>query len=434
MTSAAAGAWSELLANAAYRRYLLASVIGSVCSWIFYTAQTWNFLESSGTAAAVAYLPMVLVIPVPIALVVGGILTDRRGPNATLVFAQAATAVTMASLALLESAGLLTFLPTILTGFVLGVCSGLGSVPGQALLLRVVDPRVVAKAFALSLVTTGIGRLLGGPIGGLVAEQFGVIPAFLIAATGIALATLLYLTLPKAAPLETSGAQISRRDLGDAIGWVRRMPAAMALIAVDATMAAVIYPYTAIVPVIARDLLGGGAADLGILISAGGVGAIVGGIMLAPIGRRLGQARLFLGGVVVAGAGIAVLGFSHSVVVSSVVAAVIGGASIGASVTSGLLLQTMAPPRLRGRVLALDSVLWNLVNPVSLLVLGLSVEQLGAGPVLLAMGCLTALSVATIALAHRPVLGLDVNAKGELTTGRLMRAATPTELAGPTTP
>jgi MFS family permease len=197
-------------------------------------------------------------------------------------------------------------------------------------------------------------------------------------------------------------------------------------------MAAVVYPYTAIVPVIARDLLGGGAADLGILISAGGVGAIVGGILLAPMGRRLGQGRLFLGGVVAAGAGIAALGFSHSVVVSSVVAAVIGGASIGASVTSGLLLQTMAPPRLRGRVLALDSVLWNLVNPVSLLVLGLSVEQLGAGPVLLAMGCLTALSVATIAVAHRPVLALDVNARGELTTGRAVLPVTTAELAGPT--
>ena len=141
--------------------------------------------------------------------------------------------------------------------------------------------------------------------------------------------------------------------------------------------------------------------------------------VLAPLGRRLGQGRLFLVGVVVAGAGVAALGLSHSALASAAVAALIGGASIGASVTSGLLLQTMSPPRLRGRVLALDSVLWNLVNPVSLLVLGLAVAQIGAGPVLLAMGVLTASAIATIVLAQRPLLHLDMDARGEVTAERV---------------
>ncbi len=405
-------------------------MIGSTSSWIFYTAQTWNFLESSGTAAAVAFLPMVLVIPVPIALVVGGILTDRRGPNATLIAAQAATAATMGVIAGLEAAHLLTFLPTLATGFLLGICSGLGSVPAQALLLRVVDRTAVAGAFALSLVTVGVGRLVGGPIGGVVAESLGPVPAFAIAVAGVATATVLFASLPHAEPLETSGAQISRRDLVDAIGWVRRTPAALALIAIDATLAGAIYPYTAIVPVIARDLLGGGAGDLGILISAGGVGAIAGGAVLAPLGRRVGHGRLAIVAVVLAGVGIAVLGVSHTVIASSVVAAIIGGASIGASVTTGLLLQTMTPPRLRGRVLALDSVTFNLINPVSLLVLGLSVEGFGATPVLAAMGLLAAVCIASVAVAHRPVLHLDVDAQGELSAQRVRGLPVPTEPSG----
>jgi MFS family permease len=196
-------------------------------------------------------------------------------------------------------------------------------------------------------------------------------------------------------------------------------------------MAAVIDPDTAIVPVIARDLLQGGAGELGLLISAGGVGAIVSGFFLAPLGRRLGQGALFLAGVTVAGAGIVALGLSGSVLVSSVVAAVIGGASIGASVTSGMLLQTMSPPRLRGRVLALDSVLWNLVNPVSLLVIGLAVAQVGAGPVLVGMGLLAAVAVGAIGLGHRPVVHLDVDPEGEVTARqRAGVEAVPSEAPG----
>ena len=422
------GAALEPLQSAPYRRFLLASVIGSISSWIFYTAQTWNFLESSGTAAAVAFLPMVLVVPVPIALVVGGVLTDRRGPNRALIAAQALTALAMATIAGLQAAGLLTFLPTLATGFVLGVCAGLGSVPAQALLMRVIDPRLVARAFALSLVAVGIGRLLGGPIGGVVAESLGAAPAFVIAAAGVVIATALFASLPHAEPLETSGSQISRRDLSDAIGWVRRTPAAIAVIAIDATLAGVVYPYTAIIPVVARDLLAGGAADLGLLISAGGVGAIVGGAVLTPLARRAGQGRLGLAAVALAGIAVGALGFSRAVPTSVVVAAVIGGSSIGASVTLGLLLQTMAPPRLRGRVLALDSVVFNLVNPVSLLILGLSVAAAGPGPVLSSMGALTVLCVAGVALAHRPVLHLDVDPRGELSGQSVGALAATTEV------
>jgi predicted MFS family arabinose efflux permease len=420
----------EPLGTPAYRRFLAASIIASICSWIFYTAQTWNFLESSGTAAAVAYLPLVLVVPVPLALIVGGTFTDRRGPKATLVVAQLAMALTMGCVGLLDAAGILSFWPTLFTGFLLGVCSGLSNVPGQALLLRIVDKPLLAKAFGLNLVTVGIGRFVGGPIGGAVVQSAGAMPAFAIAAAGTLLAALIYFTLPRAEPLETSGPRISRQDLSDAFGWIRRTPAAVALIAVDATMAGLVYPYTAIVPVIARDVIGGGAVVLGVLVSAGGVGAIAGGLVLAPAARRFGQGRLLLAGVTTAGCGIALLGLSGSIVASSAVAALVGGSSIGSSVTSGLLLQTMSPPRLRGRVLAFDSVVFNLVNPVAVLVLGLAVDRVGPTPVLLAMGVLTALSVTTIATAHRPVLHLDVDAGGEVASRRVRPTPVPTEAPG----
>src|SRR3990172_3338179 len=279
----------EPFRNGAYRRFFLASVIGSVCSWIFYTAQTWTFLESGGTAAAVAYLPIVLVIPVPIALVIGGVFTERRGPKATLILAQAATAATVGVVGLLDAVHQLTFIPTLATGFLLGVFSGLGSVPASGLLLRIVDGRMVAKAFALSLIAVGIGRLVGGTLGGAVVAGFGSVAAFAVAFTGITAATLIFASLPHVEPLDVGGPQISRRDLLEAIAWARRMPAALALIAADAILAALIYPYTAVVPVIARDLLSGGAAELGVLIAAGGGGALIGGTVLAPLARTVGQ-------------------------------------------------------------------------------------------------------------------------------------------------
>lgn len=402
----------EPLRTPAYRRFVIAWSLSLASLWVFYTAQTWTFLESSGTAAAVAYLPIALVIPVPIALIVGGLLTDSRGPKTILVLAQAATALTIGFIGVLDLAHQLTFVPTLATGLLMGVFGGLGSVPAQALMVRMVDRRLIASAYALSLVTVGLGRLVGGPIGGVIVQAVGSAPAFAVSAGGVLLATLLFVTLPDVEPLDAAGARISRRDLADAIGWVRYMPAAIAVIAFDAILAGLVYPYTAVVPVIARDLLGGGAADLGVLIAAGGVGVLVGGTIITPLARRLGQGRLLVAGVLAAAAGIAGLAMSGSVLTSSVLAAVAGGASNVASVTSGLLLQTMSPPRLRGRVLALDGVVANIVNPASLLGVGLLVDRIGAQVVLLAMSGLIALAVGSIVLAHRPVVGLDVDGQG----------------------
>jgi MFS family permease len=419
----------EPLGVPAYRRYFVASVIASMCSWIFYTAQTWTFLESSGTAAAVAYLPVVLVVPVPMALIIGGALTDRRGPNTTLVLAQGLQAGTYGLVGLLHATGHLGFGATLASGLLLGIWSGLGSVPGSAILMRIVDRDLLQRAFALTLVMVGFGRLVGGPIGGWIVSELGGVPAFTLAACGTAIATVLYATLPRAQALEQAGPRLSRQDLGDALGWARIVPAALALIAIDATLAAVVYPYTAIVPVVARDLLGGGAAELGILISAGGVGALISGTILSPVARRLGQGRVVVSGILISAAGLVGMAVSHSVIASSIFAAVAAGASIGTSVTTNLLLQTMAPPRLRGRVLALDAVLWNLVNPASLLVLGLLVDRSGAAIGLLTMGALTLIAMTAIVLAHRPVLRLELRHHDETAPAPARRTSVaPTEL------
>jgi hypothetical protein len=63
-------------------------------------------------------------------------------------------------------------------------------------------------------------------------------------------------------------------------------------------------------------------------------------------------------------------------------------------------------------------MLWNVINPPSLLILGLAVAQIGPAPVLVVMAALTVVAVTAIALIHRPAVRLDLDAKGDLTTER----------------
>jgi MFS family permease len=396
------------LRSPAYRRYITGWSLMLTCGWIFYTAQTWTFLQNSGTAAAVAFLPIALVLPVPVALVIGGLLTDRRGPRSVLVIAQTATGLTVATIGVLAVSGNLTFWPTLITGALLGTFGGLGSVPGQAIMLRLVDPRQVASAYGLSLMTFGIGRLAGGPIGGIVVQSLGPGAAFGLAAAGYLVAAALFATLPRLEGLQAATAGLSRRDLVDVLRWARLAPAVLALLGMEAIAAGLIAPYTAVMPVIARDLLRGGSGELGLLIAAGGAGVVLGGLVMAPLGRRFGHGRFLVAAVALSIMGVAGLSLSSSLILSCVLAAVAGGADNASALTRGLLLQTFSPARLRGRVLALDGVVSAVANPACLLAVGLLVASHGAGPVLFGMSGLAAAGLAALVVAHRPVAGLVV--------------------------
>ena len=402
------------LASPAYRRYFIAWSVMLTSGWIFYTAQTWTFLQSNGTAAAVAYLPIALVLPLPIALVVGGLLTDHRGPTTVLVASQVATALTVGTMAVLTMAGLLGFWPTLVLGVVLGATGGLGSVPGQAIMVRLVDRKQIASAYGLSLITYGVGRLAGGPIGGAVVHAFGPGPALALATAGYVAAALLFRTLPKLEGLQAATAGLSRRDLADAISWARRSPAVLALLGLEAIAAGLISPYTQMMSVIARDILHGGSEDLGVLIASGGVGILVGGLVMAPLGRRIGQGRFLFLAVAISIVGVAGLSVSTVLLLSCALAAVAGGADNASALTRGLLLQTISPPRLRGRILALDGVVSALSNPTCLLAIGLLVAAHGPTPVLFGMAMLAALGLILVTLAHRPLLDVQVEGPGGL--------------------
>lgn len=402
------------LRSAGYRRYILGWSIMLTSGWIFYTAQTWTFLQSSGTAAAVAFLPIALVLPVPVALVIGGLLTDRRGPRSVLVVAQVSTGLTVAAIGGLAATGNLTLWPTLIAGAVLGTCGGLGSVPGQAIMVRLVDRSQLASAYGLSLITFGIGRLIGGPIGGVIVQSMGPVPAFVVSAAGFLVAAALFRTLPRLEGLQAATAGLSRRDFADVLGWARHAPAILALLAMEAIVAVLISPYTAVMPVIARDILGGRSGELGILVAAGGAGIVTGGLLMAPLSRRIGQGRFLVGSIALSIVGVAGLSLSTSLALSCLLAALAGGADNASALTRALLLQTYSPARLRGRVLALDGVVSALANPASLLAVGLLVATYGASPILLGLAVLAGLALFLLTFAHRPVLRLHADGPDDL--------------------
>jgi predicted MFS family arabinose efflux permease len=159
-----------------------------------------------------------------------------------------------------------------------------------------------------------------------------------------------------------------------------------------------IMPFTTLLPVFARDLLGVGATGQGTLLTAMGMGAMVSAVLIASVGDRLPRGLVMLGGVTLYGLSVAAFAASPSFRLSLVLMSIIGLAHVTAWALVQTIIQTYSPSTLRGRTMAVFHMSEVVVTLGSMLA-GALATLLGARWAAAAMGTVGAMLAITIAVA-----------------------------------
>jgi MFS family permease len=398
----------------AYRRYVVATSANNVTVWLFQTAVSWLILEQTGSAAAVGVLFLAWTLPTLVTMIPAGVLVDRIGPRRGMLVSQAITALLFVGAAALSAAGELTVERAIVVALLLGTVDGFWSAPSLAMASRVVAPHQLGSALGLSSLTFGFGRLIGGFVGGLLVAAAGATPALAVGAIGPALAFLLTLTLPAVPGLEASRVG-TLRDFWDAAGWMARMPNARTLVLLGMAVALGPYAYPAIMPIVTRDLLQAGPAELGLLSAATGIGVIGGALGMDAFGRWAGRGRTIAIMVLVPSAAVALLSLSSTLALSMALAAILAGSLIVFRTTTIALLQALAPGRMRGRVLSIFEIAFWGINPIGGILGGLLADRFGTVPMLLIFGGLSASALVVALVADRALITMDLDLEARAT-------------------
>ena len=399
---------AEPLRSGAFRRYLAIATIISICLWTYQTSLTWTLLQQTGSAATVSLLQTLMTLPLPLAMIPAGLLIDRLGPRRMMFVGIAGYVVSVGVTGLLALSGVLPV--EIALGFALwlGAFDALYVVAGPVYLGRSVPPEQMPAAIGLNLLNVGLGRILGGPLGGLLVGSFGPSAALLPAAGGLIGALLLVRTLP---PVEGAGVAVRwlPSDLLAAFGFVRRTRAAATLIALGSVSALSIAAYVVLLPVIARDLLNVGSAQLGLLTASGGVGALCAAASIDALGRRLRRGRTVVLAICTAALLVIALGATRTLPLTALVVGLLAGAMGTFSATTNLLLQVLSPPSMRGRVVALYGFVYYGLQPIGLVGAGIAADRFGVAAVLTALPIAALIAIGVIVALDRGVLRLDVD-------------------------
>ncbi|WP_434034642.1 MFS transporter [Cupriavidus sp. a3] len=380
------------LAQATFAVLWAATILGNVGSFMRDVASAWLATDLSSSPAAVATIQAAATLPVFLLAIPAGVLSDILDRRRFLIAIQVGLALVSGTLAMLAWRNALTIEILIGMAFLGGVGAALMGPTWQSIVPELVPQQELKRAVALNSLGVNIARAIGPAAGGLLLAAFGAAVTYgmdLLSYVFVVAALLWWKRPVRAAdPLREHFLGAFRAGL--------RFTRAHSKLHVVLARAAVHFAFGssiwALLPLVARQLLKGGASLYGVLLGAVGLGAILGALVLPRLQRRLDADGLMLLSAITTAVVMAGLCVAPPVWIALLLLLFLGAAWIIALTTLGGVAQAILPNWVRGRALAVYQMVFNGAMAAGSLVWGFVAQALGTpgGLLVAAVGMLAA--------------------------------------------
>ena len=361
-----------------YRLFYAGQLISLCGTWMQVVAQSWLIYRLTGSALLLGLVSFSSQIPMLIMSPLGGATADRFEKRKILLATQTTSMVLSLLLAGLTLAGHIKVWEIVVIAAIMGAIHAFDMPARHAFVVEMVGKKDLVNAIALNSSMFNAARVLGPSIGGVIVASFGEGWCFLL--NGLSFCTMIAaLLMMHFAPQKSQRhheTALSSILSGFVFSW-NTLPIRSLLILL-AVVSLLGMPYTVLMPIFAREILGGGPQTLGILMGSVGVGAFTGALVLAARKEVHGLGQWIM--LSAAGFGISLLFFSFStnIWLSAALLFPAGFFFIGQMASSNTLIQTIVPDRLRGRAMSVYSMMFVGIAPFGSLMAGACAEHLGA--------------------------------------------------------
>jgi MFS family permease len=345
-----------------YRRYFVGQLVSLSGNWMQAVASIWLVLTLTHSGVAVGLTTALQFLPMLLLGAWGGLLADRFPKRDLLIATQALMALPAIGLLAVSASGVVTPWMVYLAAFARGTVNAVDNPTRQSFVIEMVGPDRVVNAVSLNSVLVQSARIAGPALAGLLIATVGVVPCF---AVNIATFGVMIVALWGMDPERLRAAPPSGREPGAiraGLRYVRRTPELAVPLALMALVGTFGFNFQVVLPLLATFSFGGGASAYAALVSAMGVGSVVGALVTGARGRTgprlIAVAALAFGALALLAAAMPTLAFEIPVLALLGAAAVTFAASINSS------LQLAVEPAMRGRVMALYSVVFLGSTPI----------------------------------------------------------------------
>lgn len=386
-----------------YRLFFTGQFISLVGTWMQQVAQSWLVYSLTGSSLSLGLVGFAGQFPVFVLSLFGGVLADRLNRRSVLVATQSAALVQAALLAWLTFAGHIQVWQVMCLAVFLGVVNAVDMPTRQAFVVDLVGKKDLHNAIALNSSMFNAARILGPSLAGMLLAAVGEGWCFTINSLSYlaVIACLLRMGLPKRPAQEKSASM--REHLREGLGYAWHTLEVRTILLLLGVASVIGMAYVVLMPVFAAEILHSGPRGLGLLMAASGCGSLAGALLLAMRREGHGIGRYTYYGILCLGAGLVFFALSSTLWLSALLLAPVGFSMIVGMASANTLLQLRCPDHLRGRIMALFSMMFMGMAPFGALLAGVAAHAIGARATVVLSG--TAL-VIVVGLGGRRLLKL----------------------------
>jgi MFS family permease len=373
-----------------YRLFFYGQSLSLIGTWMQRIAVPWLVYKMTGSAMLLGISGFAGQVPSLFLSPFAGVLTDRLNRYNVLIWTQILSMLHAFLLAWLVLSGNIVIWQVILLSFIVG-CINSFEVPARhSFVIEMVEKKEdLGNAIALNSLMFNGARLIGPSIAGILLAAAGEGICFLINGFSFmcVIASLILMRLEKKEPVTIK--TDLKKDFRDGFSYVFGFLPIRHIILLLALVNMMVMFYSTLMPVFAKEILGGDSHTYGFLMGAAGFGALIGAIFLASRETVLKLGRLIPAAVILFGTGLVVLSFSRIFSLSLVIMIFIGMGLMLQAASSNTILQTITDDDKRGRVMSFYTMAIMGMAPFGSLMAGWLAKSIGTPSTILAGGIIS---------------------------------------------
>jgi len=348
-------------------------------TWMTQVAMIWLVYHLTNSALLLGIVGFSSQIPSFVIGPFGGIFVDRWNRHRILVTTQILAMIQSLALAVLALTGIIQIWHIILLSIFQGFINAFDAPARQAFVMEMIEKKEdLGNAIALNSSMFNGARLVGPAIAGLVIASVGAGMCFLIDGVSYiaVIASLLAMKIkPRQITVQTTNVW---QRLKEGFIYAFSFPPIRAILLLLALFSFMGMPYMVLIPIFATKILDGDAETLGFLMTASGLGALMGGIYLSSRQSVVGLGKVIAFSPAVLGVGLIIFSQSRVLWLSLLMMLIVGCASILQIASSNTILQTIVEEDKRGRLMSLYTMSFLGILPFGNLAAGALASRIGA--------------------------------------------------------
>jgi MFS family permease len=375
-----------------YRLFFGGQTVSLIGTWMQRIAMGWLVYRMTNSPFLLGVVGFAGQIPGFLVGPFAGVIADRVNRHKMLVIAQIMAMVQASILAALVLTNLIEVWHLVVLAVMLGIIMGFDIPARQSFLVQMVENKEdLGNAIALNSSMFNMARLIGPSVAGILIAAMGEGICFLVnALTFLPVIGALLAMRVKPIEMESKNKEIWK-GLREGLNYAFGFAPIKSIILLFALISLVGFPYQVLMPIFAKDVLGGGPDTLGFLMGGTGVGAMVGAVFLASRKSVVGLERVIAIAAGSFGLGLVVFSLSHWLWFSLMIVLVIGFGMMVQLASSTTVLQTIVDDDKRGRVMSFHATAFMGMAPVGSLLFGSLASKIGAPYTLLIGGAVCVL-------------------------------------------